>query len=75
MVSTQTINRLSLRIEQLAEQLGRAERPTYKVFLDFGESDEEFYARYPEARGRLREGIILSFGAGAEKFVRIPQPE
>ena len=58
MVSTQTINRLSLRIEQLAEQSGRAERPTYKVFLDFGESDEEFYARYPEARGRLREGII-----------------
>ena len=27
MVSTQTINRLSLRIEQLAEQLGRVERP------------------------------------------------
>jgi hypothetical protein len=39
MVSTQTINRLSLRIEQLAEQLGRVKRPTYKVFLDFGESD------------------------------------
>ena len=64
-----------LQPEQLAEQLGQTVRHTYKVFLDFGESDEEFYARYPEARGRRREGIILSFGTGADKFVRIPQPE
>ena len=47
MVTATQIKHLPSRIAQLAEQLGRVERPTHKVFLDFGEGDEEFYARYP----------------------------
>jgi len=55
MVTRTQINRLSSRIEGLAEQLGLAVVPRYKVWLFFdGESDEEFYARH---RGRLHKGI------------------
>ena len=30
--------------------------------LDFGESDEEFFRRLPDARGRRHQAINLSFG-------------
>ena len=62
MVTKHQLDKLSLRIEELAEQLGLAVPITYVVRLHFrGESDEEFYARYPDARGR-KSGFVLSFG-------------
>jgi len=49
-------------------------RPTYKVYLDFGESDEEWERKNPGA-GHRRDGVYLSFGHGAERFVRVRRPE
>jgi hypothetical protein len=57
MVTRTQINRLSSRIEGLAEQLGLAVVPRYNVWLSFdGESDEEFYARHPDARAGCTRG-------------------
>jgi hypothetical protein len=62
MATRTMIDRLSQRIDDLAEELGLAVRPVYRVWLDFGESDEEFLARYPDARGpdgRRRKPTVL----------------
>ena len=64
MVTKAQIDRLSQRINLVAERLGAAKRPTSGFALSFsGETDEEFYARYPDARGpdgrRRRADIIL----------------
>ena len=49
---TQTINRPSSRIDQVAEQLGLAERTEYmRSGWNFGETDEAFLSMYPAARG------------------------
>jgi hypothetical protein len=48
-VTKTQIDRLSQRIDLVAEQLGRAQRAEYVVCLDFGEPDKEFLARYPDA--------------------------
>ena len=66
MVTKNQIAQLSARIDALADQLGLAEKPTYRVWLSFtGESDEEFYVRHPDARGCRHQGIVLSFGNDA----------
>lgn len=63
MVTKNQIAQLSARIDALADQLGLTEKPMYRVWLSFtGESDAEFYARYPDARGHLHKPITLSFG-------------
>ena len=54
--------------------MGATKKPTFAVYLDFGESDEEFYRRNPDC-GRRHEGVVLRFGEGAEKFIRILRPE
>jgi len=74
MVTRSKISRLSSRIDELMDRLGATIKPTFAVYLDFGENDEEFYRRNPDC-GRRHEGVVLRFGEGAEKFVRIPQPE
>jgi hypothetical protein len=74
MMTIHTINKLNSRIEDLKLQLGRVARPAYKVFLGFGESDEEFFRKNPDA-GRRDQGIRLSFGTDAERSIRILQPE
>ena len=55
MVTRATIDRLLRRTSEVAEQLGLGEekpRTVYVVWLSFhGETDEEFLARYPDARG------------------------
>jgi hypothetical protein len=61
------IEKLSSRIDQVAEQLGLAAPITYRVWLVFdGESDEEFFARHPDARGpdgrRRKADVELNFG-------------
>jgi len=66
MVTAAQINKLAQRIDQVAEQLGLAVRPTYVVWLSFhGETDEAFYARHPDARGRRHKATVLTFGNGA----------
>ena len=56
MVTRAQIDKLSQRIDQVAERMGLAQRIEYTVLLHLvGESDEEFYARYPEQRGRRSE--------------------
>lgn len=51
MVTKTQIDRLSQRIDLVAEQLGLAQRAEYVVCLDFGEPDKEILARYTDARG------------------------
>ena len=43
MVTKNQIDRLSVRISELAERLGQTKRPTYVVWLSFsGETDKSF---------------------------------
>ena len=57
MVTKNQIAQLSAHIDALADQFGLTEKPTYRVWLSFtGESDEEFYARHPDARGCRHQG-------------------
>jgi hypothetical protein len=74
MVTRASIIRLSSQIEELSARLGVTPKPTYKVYFDFGETDKEWNRNNPDA-GPRHEGVILRFGHGAEKFVRVPQPE
>ncbi len=61
MVTKHQIDKLEQRVEEVAEKLGLAQRTVYVVLLRFiGESDEEFYARYPGMRGR-KSRLVLSF--------------
>jgi hypothetical protein len=75
MVTKSQIAQLSKRIDEIADRLGATVKQMYTVYLDFGEDDETYYQRYPDQRGRRHEGVVLRFGTGAEKFVRIPRPE
>ena len=62
MVTKHQLDKLEQRVEEVAERLGLAQRTVYVVLLHFrGESDEEFYARYPGQRGR-KSDVVLSFG-------------
>lgn len=62
MVTKHQLDKLEQRVEEVAERLGLAQRTVYVVLMRFrGESDEEFYARYPDARGR-KSDFVLSFG-------------
>ena len=45
MVTRSKISRLSSRIDELMDRLGATIKPTFAVYLDFGENDEEFYRR------------------------------
>jgi hypothetical protein len=67
MVTRSQIDKLSSRIDEVATQLGLAVRPQYVVWLVFdGESDEDFFARHPDARGpdgqRRKASVELNFG-------------
>jgi len=59
MVTKAQFDRLSQRIDQVAEQMGLAQRIEYRVWLVFqGESDAAYVARHPDAMlpdGRRRE--------------------
>lgn len=48
MVTRNQLEKLSQRIDQVAKAMG-VDRPEYRVLLHFdGETDEQFYARYPD---------------------------
>jgi hypothetical protein len=63
MVTALQIAKLDSRIEALAAALGHGPGPAkYVVRFRFdGESDDEFYGRYPDAR-RDGRAIVLDFG-------------
>ena len=51
MVTAAQIQRLDCRIDGLAQMLEPERRPEYVVYISYiGESDDEFFARYPGAR-------------------------
>jgi hypothetical protein len=62
MVTKHQIDKLSQRIDEVAERLGMAEPVRYRVFLSFiGEDEAEFFRRYPDAPLDRREMITIRF--------------
>ena len=64
MVTRAQIERLNARIEAVAAVLVPPDPIEYVVHLRFGESDEEFFAKYPDYPRDGRGVIHLKFGDG-----------
>ena len=75
MVTRSTSNQLSKRIDEIADRLGATVKPMYTVYLDFSARAMKSSLAKILTLGRRRDGAVLSFGTGDEKFVRIPRPE
>ena len=64
MVTRSQIERLNARIEAVAAVLKPKPPTRYKVYLRFGESDEEFFAKHPDYPRDGRGVVHLKFGDG-----------
>lgn len=75
MVTKHQIGRLYSRMDELAAQWDLAEKPSYQVWLRyFGESDQQFYTRCPDAP--LRMDVILNPGGDpAYESAGVPRNE